>query len=178
MGRIMTKGSKKEARTVNKQNLASLWNKDPRQIGRFLDEGMPSERGGRGGRELVFDVAEVTEWRIRREVEKKHGEHEAHKQRSAKLSADKLEIEVKRLKGEIILVDEMEDHLYPIFHNFRARMLALPATLAHVVTRKKEVHEIEVTLTQAIHEALEELAQYDREKLITSNDARRPRRNG
>ena len=174
----MSKGSAKEDRRVNKQRLAELWNKDPRQIGRFIDEGMPQERGGRGGREVMFDVAEATEWRIRREVEKKHGELEAHKQRSAKLSADKLEIEVKRLKGEIIFVDEMEDHLYPIFHNFKSKMLALPATLAHVVASKKEVHEIEVTLTQAIHEALEELAQYDREQLITANDTRRPRRNG
>jgi len=163
---------------VNKKTLAEMWRKDPRQITRWVEDGMPHTKETTGQREVLFDVCDATEWRISHQMDKKFGELERHKLSQAKSQAELLEIEVRKKKEETIVVQQLEDYLFPIFHNFRSKILGLPSALAHVIAPMKEVTEIENTLRERLFQALEELAIYDRSKLITGRDITQRRKVG
>ncbi len=86
--------------------------------------------------------------------------------RLLKAKADKTEIEVNTLKGRLIATDEMERMWCAMLAAFRAKMLALPSKSAQLVAPLNNHHDIRRVLTDQVHEALSELAQYDTERII------------
>lgn len=81
--------------------------------------------------------------------------------RLLKAQADKTELEVKAMNGELIAADEVESLWSGLVASFRSRLLALPVRCAHKVMALKTYQEIETTLRAHVFEALSELARYD-----------------
>jgi phage terminase Nu1 subunit (DNA packaging protein) len=83
--------------------------------------------------------------------------------RLLKAQADKTEIEVDILEGNVIPADEVEEKWGRIITAFRARILSLPNKLAPLVTATNDYKEAEEIIKEYVYEALIELSEYDPE---------------
>ena len=84
---------------------------------------------------------------------------QTERQRLISANADKAEIEVKVLKGELIPLDLVTFTWQAMAGAVRSRMLSVPNKSAHVVSFETDVHVIEELLTSQVHEALDELSE-------------------
>jgi phage terminase Nu1 subunit (DNA packaging protein) len=75
--------------------------------------------------------------------------------------ADKAEMELKALSKDYMPVTQVERDWSGMLLTFRARILAIPYRAATLLTGAKEFHEIEQVLKKLLHEALDELSNYD-----------------
>lgn len=75
--------------------------------------------------------------------------------------AEKVELEVEVLKGNLVPADEIEDFLSRTFGAFKARCLSIPTKAAPSVIGVIEVLEIEEIIKEYIYEALAELKDYE-----------------
>lgn len=92
--------------------------------------------------------------------------------RLATAQAEKAELQVEEMAGQLLDVSEFEDYLIPMLSNFRARMLALPAAIAVRVAPLTDTGEIQDEVMTLVRAALEELATYD-VKTQAGKDSRR-----
>lgn len=71
---------------------------------------------------------------------------------------EKLTIEIKRLKGGLVLVDDLKREVIQANTIVKNRLLGIPAKLAPRLAGMTEPHEIQQTLRYEIETALNELA--------------------
>lgn len=83
------------------------------------------------------------------------------KARLAKHQADRAELEVGRMRGELIPAELVEKVWSEMVMAFRAKMLNLPTKCASVVAGISETLDVEAELKRSIDEALTELAAYE-----------------
>lgn len=81
--------------------------------------------------------------------------------RLAKFQADKAEIEVNTLRGNLIPAEQIEVSWSKMVSAFRSRILGIPAKLAIRAAAEGEVKVVEQMLKTECNEALSELSQYD-----------------
>ena len=82
----------------------------------------------------------------------------AERTRKTRLEADILELEKAQLAGQLIPVDQVQAAWGRLAAAFRARMLALPTETAPLVVAADSCMTAEKILTDAIHDALNELS--------------------
>jgi len=83
--------------------------------------------------------------------------------------AEKVNLEVEVLKGNLIPADEIEEFLTRTFGAFKARCLSIPTKAAPSVIGVIEVLEVEEIIKEYIHEALAELKDYEPENRTTED---------
>ena len=81
-----------------------------------------------------------------------------HKTRLTSAQADKAEMEVQVLSSSLIRADEVRSTWTEFVSNVRAKLLNLPAKLAHQVVGLEHYAEAEELLTNEIYETLNELS--------------------
>ncbi|MEQ1788823.1 MAG: hypothetical protein ABL857_00115 [Rickettsiales bacterium] len=84
--------------------------------------------------------------------------------RLLRAQADKTELEVKSMNGELIPAEQVEHLWSGLVAAFRSRMLALPVRCAQMVMSFKNYTEIESCLRAQVYEALNELSRYEAEQ--------------
>ena len=72
------------------------------------------------------------------------------------------ELELSLRKGEVHRSEEIEKVMSDMLIRFKTRLMAIPAKLSPILSRKKDQTEIFKLIKAAIDEALDELADYDR----------------
>ena len=72
--------------------------------------------------------------------------------------ADKLEIEVGKLKGKLVQADEIAKEWNSMILAFRSRLLNIPGSLAKILSETEKPQEVQEILKTAIYEALDELS--------------------
>jgi phage terminase Nu1 subunit (DNA packaging protein) len=82
------------------------------------------------------------------------------RERLVSAQADKEEMEVARMKGELIAAEEMRAAVGDMVNNCRARLLAVPSKLAPALKRMETPQDVERCLADAVREALDELKEY------------------
>lgn len=83
------------------------------------------------------------------------------KTRLTNLQANKIELELATLRGDLLLYDDVEKELADIVLSFRAKMLNIPTKIAPTLALESEASVIEGILRQTIKEALDELSRLD-----------------
>ena len=78
--------------------------------------------------------------------------------RVKKLTADKLELEVDVLRGDLVPSDQVVEMLETVISNARAKLLNLPIKAAQVALAAKDLKEIEREIKELVYEALSELS--------------------
>lgn len=151
----------------NKAELAGILGRSERTLTTWQKQGMPIHVTGSRGQENLYDTEQVIDWLIRREVERLvvPGEdgpinYEAERARLTKAQANHEELKVKILEGEVIRADVVERVQGGMVSAFRARSLSIPTKAAPQLVGLEEA-EIEAQLTDYVHEALEELSDFD-----------------
>jgi len=150
--------------TASLATLAKLFNLTERRIQQLARDGIipKPERNGR------YDLVGCVQGYIKYLQDRSAGRTEIEPQdtyieraRLLKAQADKTELEVKAMNGELIAADEVESLWSGLVASFRSRLLALPVRCAHKVLSLKTYQEIESTLRAHVFEALSELSRYD-----------------
>jgi phage terminase Nu1 subunit (DNA packaging protein) len=78
--------------------------------------------------------------------------------RLTKFKADLAEMEASQTRGDLIMAEDVHRAWVDMISHCRARLLAIPTSLAPIVYAKKSVPEITKELKAGIFEALEELS--------------------
>lgn len=95
---------------------------------------------------------------------------ESERTRLASAQAEKTELEVDVIKGSLIPSSHVKLVVDTMVSAFRAKMLSLPSKAAHAVIPLADHAAAEEVLREYVHEALQELSDYDSEKYCTSDD--------
>ena len=92
--------------------------------------------------------------------EPSHKKLDREKARLTELQADKADLEVKRMAGDLIPATEVVEFVSRMIANARARFLALPTKAAPEVVLTDDVNTAKAILEGFAKEALAELAEY------------------
>lgn len=84
--------------------------------------------------------------------------------------ANKVELEVEVIRGNLIPADLVKEAVDNMISAFRSRVLSIPTKAAQSVVTMADPSVAEDLLRGLIYEALEELSEYDPEKYTLSND--------
>jgi len=80
------------------------------------------------------------------------------RERLLKAKADLLETKVKRLRGELVDAEEVEQALGATFTTVRSRLLAMPHRAAPRVVGETDINVIRRALEDLVHDTLSELS--------------------
>ncbi len=86
------------------------------------------------------------------------GDIAEEKTRLTKAQADKAELEVSELEGQLIPAQLVQDTWTDFVANARAKLLALPSKIAHQVIALDKYAEAELLIKENVHDALLELS--------------------
>jgi phage terminase Nu1 subunit (DNA packaging protein) len=150
--------------TIPVATLARLFNLTERRIQQLAKDGViPKPEKGK------YDLIASTQGYIKYLQDRAAGKDieprdtYIERARLLKAQADKTEIEVKALNGDLIAAEQVELMWAGLVSSFRARMMALPVRCAHRVMNITGYQEIEEILRGHVNEALEELSRYEPE---------------
>lgn len=89
---------------------------------------------------------------------------ESERTKLASAQAEKCELEVEVIKGNLIPAEHVQEVVDTMLASFRARLLSLPTKAAHAVLPLTDQAEAEDVLREYVYEALQELSDYDSKK--------------
>lgn len=95
---------------------------------------------------------------------------ESERTRLASAQAEKTELEVAVIKGDLIPAGNVESVVNGMISSFRSKMLSLPTKAAPSVVQMADVAEAETLLREFVYEALTELSEYDADQYNKSDD--------
>jgi phage terminase Nu1 subunit (DNA packaging protein) len=139
--------------------IAKLFNLTGRRVQQLVAEGI-IPRAEKGKYELVPCVRGYISYLQERAVGKSVEDIDTNKERGRllKAQADKVDLEVAALRGELVPIDKTQAVWTAYLANCRAKLLAIPHKLAPRVLLAKEVAEVQAIIEGEIHECLTELA--------------------
>ena len=148
-----------DATPGNVDKVAKLLNISTPQVYNLANSGtIPKSDNG------VFDLAACAHGYIKY-LQGRAGEEKRdlamERTRLTRLQADKVELETAILRAELIPADVVKGVWTGILGAVRARLLALPSRLAAVGFGSVTQADLEHTATDLVHEALNELADFD-----------------
>jgi phage terminase Nu1 subunit (DNA packaging protein) len=91
---------------------------------------------------------------------------EQERARLAHAQSIKTELEVARLRDQLIETDLAQLWIQKLLMDVRTRLLALPTAGATLLQRCKTLHEIKEEYERQIHDALRDLAETDPERIV------------
>ena len=89
---------------------------------------------------------------------------EVERTRLASAQAEKTELEVEVIKGNLIPADQAQAVVDNMISAFRARLMSLPTKAAPTIVQMAETAEAESALREKAYEALNELSNYESEQ--------------
>ena len=95
---------------------------------------------------------------------------EKQRTRLASAQAEKIELELEVIKGDLIPAEQVRSVVDSMVSAFRSRMLSLPIKAAPVVVTMADALEAEKILRDHVYEALNELSNYESKAGGTSTD--------
>ena len=147
---------------VTRRELASRLSCDPRTVAKWLEEGLPVAKRGRGGRPSLYDEAAARAWlQAREEAAQQTPDLLVSRARKELAQAIEAEQRVAIRAGKLIAIEEVDRVWSMQVAAVRAQLLALPTSLAdrlHRVAALEGAAGVEQVLLDAVHHALRDLA--------------------
>lgn len=153
---------------ITKAGVCAMLALESRQVQRLQavkDDPLPIAVKGKPGQPHQYDAHEVHKWAIRRRLAEldvgEDGEvydKESEQARLYHMQADKAELEVEQMRGNLLPTPAVLKTWQSLFANMRAKLLGLPTKAAHAVQAAEDLADIRDALTVQVHEALEEIA--------------------
>lgn len=141
---------------VNQRELAEILGKTQQTLWDWQKTGMPVLRHGENGTENQYDTAAVIAWWIQREMQKNG--NESAKDRLARLQADKVELELQEMRGQLLPADLVAPAWTSRVVSARAYLLAERDRLAHLLEATPGFDAKRDLLAQTFDEFLRKLA--------------------
>jgi len=148
---------------VTRRELAKRLGCNARTIAKWIEEGLPVAKRGRGGRPSKYDEAAVRAWIEVREEAARSNAPDLMASRARKELAQAVEAEqrVAIRAGKLIPIEEVDRIWSGQVAAVRARLLAWPTALAdrlHRVAALEGAAGVERVLQEIVYDALRELA--------------------
>lgn len=153
---------------VNKRKLAEIVGCTEETLTQWQKQGMPIllSRLGREGNQ--YETTAVLSWlEARRQSDAPPTDYDTERTRKVKLEADILALQKAQLEGRLIPADKAEQAWAALVAAFRSRMLSIPSKCAPPIAGLESFIEVERLLSDAIHDALAELADSDLATRVT-----------
>jgi hypothetical protein len=135
-----------------------------RTIKKRLENLPPVKEAGNGG--TFYDLRQALPklYQLKDDEPKSLIEYRVLREKSeAKLAeskSQKLRFELALMKKQFISIESAEKTWASLISSFRSRMLAIPSRAALIVSNHDTPQEVEATLKEFIHEALQELSSH------------------
>jgi phage terminase Nu1 subunit (DNA packaging protein) len=145
---------------INIKALASLLSLTTRRVQQLADEGY-IPRGDNKRYYLESAVRGYIKF-----LKSKNGgdgigaDYHAEKARLVKAQADKAEIDVQELNGELVRASEVSAVWYNTVTACKSRLLSIPSKAAPIVAAETNAGECQIIIDDLVREALEELSNY------------------
>lgn len=151
---------------VNQKQLSGILGITTRRLRQLKEEGFFYFSETSKKYNLEKCVKEYIEYKVKAEVDrgtyidvdKEKAEHESIKKNISKLK-------LRRMKKELHEADDVELFLNEMLINFRNRLLSIPGKVAVQLIGEDDVNRIIEMLQQEMIEALDELSEYDPDKV-------------
>jgi hypothetical protein len=140
----------------NAAELSYMFDTSPRRISILAKDGIiPKSRHGK------FPIKECVRAYLTH-VQKDDGPIDTNqeKARLTKAQADKTEIEVAAMRGEVVAIQSVIDEVDKMLKAFRQKALTMPSKISPLVYSEKSVASIRAILEDEVNEVLSELSSY------------------
>lgn len=127
------------ALVLSKKSVAQMMGKSERWVGKLMEEGLPYTGGGKGN-PVEIDSEAFLDWYIRREVRRHIGDDDEDEDGTGsastedrmlkKVRREKLEIEVERLRGNLVPLDAVIEIMTRYAAIFASQLDSLPSRVA------------------------------------------------
>lgn len=147
---------------ATQRELAEHLDLSPKRISELIRDGILPSKMGRSPINIdVCRIAYISYLRKLGGYNKKSGTADIaeEKTRLTKAQADKAELEVSSLEGQLIPAKLVQDTWADLIANVRVRLLGLPSRIAHHVIIVDTYQEAELIIKDQVYETLDELAE-------------------
>ena len=146
---------------ATQRELAEHLDLSTKRISELIRDGILPSKMGRSPINIdVCRIAYISYLRKLSGYNKKSGGGDIaeEKTRLTKAQADKAELEVSELEGQLIPAQLVQDTWTDMVANVRSKLLGLPSRIAHQVIALETYPEAEQLIKENVHDALSELA--------------------
>ena len=147
---------------ASQRELAEHLDLSTKRISELIRDGILPSKMGRSPINIdVCRIAYISYLRKLGGYNKKSGGGDIaeEKTRLTKAQADKAELEVSELEGQLIPAQLVQDTWTDMVANVRSKLLGLPSRIAHQVIAMETYPEAEQLIKENVHDALSELAE-------------------
>jgi len=147
---------------ATQKDIAEHLDLSTKRVSELIRDGiLPSKRGRSPLNIAVCRFAYISYLRKLGGYNKKTGTADIaeEKTRLTKAQADKAELEVSSLEGELIPAKLVQDTWTDLVASIRAKLLGLPSKVAHQVITVETYQDAELIIKEQVYEALDELAE-------------------
>ena len=161
-------------KTVNKAELSEIIGVSQRTLTTWQKNGMPIAMDGIRGTENLYDTAEIIDWMIQREIQRRITDHggdeddwydfEKERARLTYHQANIAALDEQVKETELISAETVCRAWCDLTTAFSAKVRSIPTKAAHNFIRLTDINQIQDCLKVYLNEALTELSNYDPEQ--------------
>lgn len=149
------------SRSIPQKELAAILGLSTRQIRNLEAEGMPHEAEGA---RKSYPIPDAVQWYVAREQERAQPtDIEDAKKRKLTAEAETAELELARMRGQLVLVEDVVKEQARVYDHMRAKILATSAKAAPAMVGLRSIAEAQVRVEAVMRELMELLAETDDE---------------
>lgn len=152
-------------KNVTRQEIADLFGVSHTTVDAWLKRGLPVIQRGSKGKAWVINTAEVSAWLEQRAKESAPGGEQADERelKRRKLAAEtaKVELELARVRGEVVPLRQLERALANAFAEVKTNLRSVPSRVATAIIGEESETRIKAVILKEIDQALETLGDLD-----------------
>ena len=143
---------------VSKKEAAAFFTVSTQALDGWFTSGCPVAKRDDTGRIVAVDLQAMAQWRIDRAAMSEGNGLDFERTRLTKAQADKTELEVSELRGELVRAPVIGLHWQAMVAAMRAKLLSLPSKVAPLVAGPDSLSRTQELIQANVHEALAEIA--------------------
>ena len=151
-------------KNVTRQEVADLFGVSHTTVDSWLKRGLPVIQRGSKGKAWVINTAEVSSWLEQRAKESGGSDNADERElKRRKLAAEtaKVELELARVRGEVVPLKQLERALANTFAEVKTNLRSVPSRVATAILGEESEARIKAVILKEIDQALETLGDLD-----------------
>ena len=154
------KDSEKNTYTVTTAEISEIFGISTRRVQQLAKDGV-FVRVGHGQFDLPASINSFIEYRLDDTKDEGVLDKSTEEAMWTRARRQKTELELQIMRGDLHRSEDVRRVMNDMLGAFRARILSIPSKFSPQLVGMTEIPPIKVVLKQAVHEALEELSDYD-----------------
>lgn len=154
------KDSEKNTYTVTTAEISEIFGISTRRVQQLAKDGV-FVRVGHGQFDLPASVNSFIEYRLDDTKDEGVLDKSTEEAMWTRARRQKTELELQIMRGDLHRSEDVRRVMNDMLGAFRARILSIPSKFSPQLVGLTEIPPIKMVLKQAVHEALEELSDYD-----------------